>query len=49
VWIAGGQLKGATVDELVLEVRDRLAGVVLLGVDREVIADALRRHAPQIP
>ena len=49
VWIAGGQLKGATVDDLVLEIRDRLAGVVLLGVDREVIAEALRRHAPQIP
>jgi UDP-N-acetylmuramoylalanine--D-glutamate ligase len=49
VWIAGGQLKGATVDDLVLEMRDRLVGVVLLGVDREVIAEALRRHAPQIP
>ena len=49
VWIAGGQLKGALVDDLVIEMRDRLVGVVLLGVDREVIAEALRRHAPQIP
>ncbi|MCW2497526.1 UDP-N-acetylmuramoyl-L-alanine--D-glutamate ligase [Jatrophihabitans sp.] len=49
VWIAGGQLKGATVDDLVLELRDRLVGVVLLGVDRAVIAEALRRHAPEIP
>ena len=36
-------------DDLVIEMRDRLVGVVLLGVDREVIAEALRRHAPQIP
>ena len=49
VWIAGGQLKGATVDELVIEIRDRLVGVVILGVDRYVIAEALQRHAPQIP
>ncbi len=49
VWIAGGQLKGANVDDLVAEVAPRLAGVVLLGVDRAIIADAVRRHAPQIP
>jgi UDP-N-acetylmuramoylalanine--D-glutamate ligase len=49
VWIAGGQLKGASVDDLVAEVAPRLAGVVLLGVDRALLADALRRHAPQIP
>jgi UDP-N-acetylmuramoylalanine--D-glutamate ligase len=49
VWVAGGQLKGAEVDDLVLEIRDRLAGVVLLGIDRSVIAQALQRHAPEIP
>ena len=49
VWIAGGQLKGAAVDELVAQVAPRLAGAVLLGVDRAVIADALRRHAPDVP
>lgn len=49
VWIAGGQLKGATVDDLVRATAARLAGVVLLGVDRAVIADALRRHAPDVP
>ncbi len=49
VWIAGGQLKGAPVDDLVAEVAPRLAGAVLLGVDRGLIAAALRRHAPQIP
>jgi UDP-N-acetylmuramoylalanine--D-glutamate ligase len=49
VWIAGGQLKDAPVDELVAAVANRLAGVVLLGQDRAVIAAALRRHAPDVP
>jgi UDP-N-acetylmuramoylalanine--D-glutamate ligase len=49
VWIAGGQLKGASVDDLVAEIAPRLAGAVLLGVDRAVVAQALRRHAPDVP
>ena len=49
VWIAGGLAKGATFDELVLDVRDRLRGVVLVGRDRPLIAEALRRHAPEVP
>ncbi len=49
VWVAGGQLKGASVDELVAEVAPRLAGAVLLGVDRHQVAEALRRHAPDVP
>ena len=49
VWVAGGQLKGAEVDELVAEVAPRLRGVVLLGSDREQIAEALARHAPDLP
>ncbi len=49
VWVAGGLAKGARFDELVLAVRDRLRGVVLLGRDREVIAEALSRHAPDVP
>lgn len=49
VWIAGGQLKGADPDELVRAVADRLAGVVLLGVDAPVIEAALVRHAPDVP
>lgn len=48
VWIAGGQLKGASVDDLVMEVADRLRGVVLLGVDAEVISGSLARHAPDV-
>ena len=49
VWIAGGQLKGASVDDLVEAAAPRLTGVVLLGVDRAVVAQALRRHAPDVP
>ena len=49
VWIAGGLAKGARFDDLVATARDRLRGVVLLGRDRDVIAAALARHAPDVP
>jgi UDP-N-acetylmuramoylalanine--D-glutamate ligase len=49
VWVAGGLAKGARFDDLVQAVRGRLRGVVLLGRDRGVIADALARHAPDVP
>ncbi|MFI6794368.1 UDP-N-acetylmuramoyl-L-alanine--D-glutamate ligase [Streptosporangium canum] len=49
VWIAGGQLKGADVDELVRRAAPRLRGAVLLGVDRERIRQALARHAANVP
>ena len=40
VWVAGGQLKGVDIDDLVAPVADRLRGAVLLGVDR---AESSRR------
>jgi len=49
VWIAGGLLKGASVDELVIAVANRLVGAVLIGRDRSLIHDALSRHAPDVP
>jgi UDP-N-acetylmuramoylalanine--D-glutamate ligase len=49
VWLAGGLLKGASVDELVRSAAHRLRGVVLFGTDRDVIAAALARHAPDVP
>ncbi|MCB0928135.1 MAG: UDP-N-acetylmuramoyl-L-alanine--D-glutamate ligase [Mycolicibacterium insubricum] len=49
VWVAGGLLKGASVDELVARVAGRLAGAVLIGRDRDVVAKALSRHAPDVP
>ncbi|GAB2623412.1 UDP-N-acetylmuramoyl-L-alanine--D-glutamate ligase [Nocardioides ginkgobilobae] len=49
VWVAGGLAKGARFDDLVQAVRDRLRGVVLLGRDADVVAEALARHAPDVP
>jgi len=49
VWVAGGLAKGARFDDLVAATRDRLRGAVLLGRDRHVIAEALARHAPDVP
>ncbi len=49
VWIAGGLAKGASFDDLVVAARDVLRGVVLIGADRALVADALRRHAPDVP
>ncbi|MFT4008907.1 MAG: UDP-N-acetylmuramoyl-L-alanine--D-glutamate ligase [Nocardioidaceae bacterium] len=49
VWIAGGLAKGATFDGLVQAVAGRLRGAVLIGRDREAIARALERHAPDVP
>ena len=49
VWIAGGQAKNTSFDDLVARHKDRLHGAVLLGVDREYIREALARHAPEVP
>ena len=49
VWIAGGMAKGQSFDDLILATRAQMVGVVLLGVDRAVIRDALARHAPDLP
>jgi UDP-N-acetylmuramoylalanine--D-glutamate ligase len=49
VWVAGGLLKGADVDDLVRTAAPRLRAVVLLGTDRQPFVDALARHAPEIP
>jgi UDP-N-acetylmuramoylalanine--D-glutamate ligase len=49
VWVAGGLAKGASFDELVVSARDRLRAAILIGTDRRLIAEALARHAPQVP
>ncbi|HEX7322311.1 MAG TPA: UDP-N-acetylmuramoyl-L-alanine--D-glutamate ligase [Mycobacterium sp.] len=52
VWVAGGLLKGASteaVDNLVARIAPRLVGVVLIGHDRAQLANALSRHAPDVP
>ena len=49
VWVAGGLLKGASVDAEVARMASRLVGAVLIGRDREKVAEALSRHAPDVP
>ncbi|WP_174522751.1 UDP-N-acetylmuramoyl-L-alanine--D-glutamate ligase [Mycobacterium lehmannii] len=49
VWVAGGLLKGASVEELLTSMSNRLVGAVLIGRDRALIAEALSRHAPDVP
>jgi UDP-N-acetylmuramoylalanine--D-glutamate ligase len=49
VWLAGGLAKGAAFDDLVVAARSRLRAAVLFGRDRAVVAEALARHAPQVP
>ena len=49
VWVAGGLLKGASVEAEVARVASRLVGAVLIGQDRQEVAEALSRHAPDVP
>ncbi len=49
VWVAGGLLKGTSVDAEVARMAPRLVGAVLIGRDRGVVAEALSRHAPDVP
>jgi UDP-N-acetylmuramoylalanine--D-glutamate ligase len=49
VWIAGGLLKGASVDELVARNAAGLRAAVVIGTDRRAIVAALARHAPDVP
>ncbi len=49
VWIAGGLAKGQSFDSLVMEVRDRLRAVVLIGVEAQPLAGALAEHAADVP
>jgi UDP-N-acetylmuramoylalanine--D-glutamate ligase len=49
VWIAGGMAKGQDFDQLVLDNAHRMRAAVLLGIDQELIAAALERHAPNVP
>lgn len=49
VWVAGGQAKGTRFEALVATHASRLRAAVLLGVDAPVVAEALARHAPDVP
>lgn len=49
VWLAGGMAKGQDFNELVATHAHRLRAVVVLGVDRQLIADAVVSVAPDVP
>ncbi len=49
IWIAGGLAKGQDFGELVLAHADRIKLAIVLGSDAQTIADALTRHAPNVP
>jgi UDP-N-acetylmuramoylalanine--D-glutamate ligase len=48
VWIAGGLAKGAQMQELIKRCKSRIKAAVLIGSDRELIAEQLRNQAPNI-
>jgi len=49
IWVAGGLLKGASIEPTVARIASHLAGAVLIGRDRGEVAKALSRHAPDVP
>ena len=48
IWIAGGLAKGAEMHELIAKCKSRIKVAILIGTDRELIADELRSQAPEI-
>ena len=49
VWIAGGQAKGQDFAELIKKNNTNIRAAVLLGADKELIANTLKTMAPNIP
>ena len=49
IWIAGGLAKGAAMEPLVSRTWSRLKAAILIGEDRELIAEQLRTYAPELP
>jgi UDP-N-acetylmuramoylalanine--D-glutamate ligase len=49
VWIAGGLAKGASMTSLVKRAAPRLKAAILIGADRELVAEALATYAPKVP
>lgn len=49
VWVVGGLLKGVDISELVERHAGRLKGAIVIGVERDPVTDAFKRHAPDVP
>lgn len=48
IWIAGGLAKGADMNAMIQRCKSRIKVAILIGTDRQLIADALAQHAPEI-
>lgn len=49
IWVVGGLLKGASLDDLVRENRERVKSVIVIGTDRSEVLASLARHAAEVP
>jgi len=49
VWVAGGLAKGADMNAMVQRCKGRIKAAILIGADRHLISDALKKIAPEIP
>ena len=49
IWIAGGLAKGAQMPPLVERTWSRLKAAILIGEDRDLIAQSLAQFAPELP
>ncbi|PWD50028.1 UDP-N-acetylmuramoyl-L-alanine--D-glutamate ligase [Serinibacter arcticus] len=49
VWLAGGDAKGAPLDDLVRDFAGKMRAVVLIGRDPRPWTEPLARHAPDVP
>ncbi|HTN55839.1 MAG TPA: UDP-N-acetylmuramoyl-L-alanine--D-glutamate ligase, partial [Microbacterium sp.] len=49
IWVVGGDLKGVDLSDLVSDAGGTAGGAIVIGVDREPVLTAFRRHAPHVP
>ena len=48
VWIAGGLAKGAKMEDLIARTKSRIRCAIIIGSDGEIIAEELRKQAPEV-
>ncbi|WP_353114101.1 UDP-N-acetylmuramoyl-L-alanine--D-glutamate ligase [Microbacterium sp.] len=49
VWVVGGDLKGVDLSDLVADAGATAGAAIVIGVEREPVLSAFRRHAPHVP
>lgn len=49
IWIAGGLAKGAKMESVIARGKSRMKAAILIGDDRKLIAEELKKSAPDIP